>query len=118
MFRRLGLNVVQSHQGYATSRRDSLDTAVCGGLTDRKTDEKGRPLATLGFETQRTLMLFDDDAVGDCEPLSGAFADFFSRKEWIEDFLARGFGNARTGIANGDLNLVGVEPSTHREFPH
>ena len=51
---------------------------------------------------------FNHNCVGNGEPLAGAAADFFGGEKWVEDFAPYGFGNAGSGICNGNDNFTVV----------
>lgn len=61
-------------------------------------------MAYVAFEVEPAVMLADD-AVDDGEAKAGAFADLFGGEEGFEDFILDFFGDAATGIADGEMKM-------------
>src|ERR1700733_13413425 len=83
---------------------------------DREANEEGGPLTAFGLEAQCAPMFLDDDTMRDCQSLASPLADFLCRKEWVENLIACGYGNAGAAIANRDLHHLAIEPRTHGQL--
>src|SRR5690348_12461638 len=82
----------------------------------RQPDIKRRSLAYFGFKRQGTAVLFHHKSPRQCQALPCTFANFFRRKERIENFVAHRFGNSCSAVCDCNFDPILVLARSHLDF--